>query len=143
MDEEPPARDHQRASHGGNQLFGNRDLALGERERAVANVAALGGAGGGAHDFVADIGRGDQAGDVDVIPGCSPAKARGEVPSQAQGGIVGPAGEAGARVEDGVGALDDGCHVGRSGREGLGGDFQPDGDIGAALAAVCGGPLAA
>jgi len=54
-----------------------------------------------------------------------------------------PVNDAGARLEDGVGALDDGGDVGRPGAKRLGAEFQPHGEIGPALTAMGAGPLAA
>ena len=143
VDKEPPARDHQRAGHGRDQLAGDGDLALAERDAAIHRVAFLVDAAPRADQLVAGIGGGDQAGDVDVVPGGPPPERRGQVPGQAQRRIVGPADGAGARVEDGVGALDDGGDVGRAGGKGLGPQFQAGGDVGAALAAMRRGPFAA
>ncbi|GAV36624.1 hypothetical protein ROTAS13_04312 [Roseomonas sp. TAS13] len=142
VDVDAAARHDQRARHGGDQLAGDGDLALAERDGAVDRVAALGGAIAPAHDFVADVGRGHERRQVDVRPGRAPAKGRRQVPGEAQRGIVGPAGGAGARIENGVRPLDDGGQAGRAGGEGLGPQLEPHGEIGPPLATVRGGPLA-
>ena len=105
MDVEAPSAHHQRAGHGGDELAGDGDLALAQGDGAVDRVAALGGPIAPAHDLAADVGRRHQRRQVDIRPGGAPAKGRGQVPGEAQRRIVGPAGGAGARIEDAVGAL--------------------------------------